>query len=89
MPSGERYRVTLDNIKYDMSLAQFNMLGIQSLKYNLPLPWGTEQRIERLVEHKLFVRGKKTQNTINYRRTNLGVLVLNAINDRIKNQNNF
>jgi hypothetical protein len=84
MPVGERYRLTISKITYDLSPEQFEFLSQKSFKLPKMLDWNTEQRVKGLLKLKLFTKQPRS-----YQRTSLGEKVFNTITERINNQNQF
>lgn len=77
MPKGERVRVAHKGIKYDFSVAQFELLSKGPIKAKDSLPWSTEVRVRSLVTKGLLVKRKGS-----FVRTNLGSAVVNAYASR-------
>jgi len=82
MPAGERYRLTIGKVTYDLSPEQFKFLSQKSFKLPKYLDWNTEQRVKGLLKFKLFTKQPRS-----YQRTSLGEKVFNSITERINNQN--
>lgn len=79
MPSGERFRVTVREIKYDLSAEQYQILTKKIFTLPKRPKWGDRQRINGLAKKHLF-RLKDGR----YVRTNLGNEILKEFKAKIK-----
>lgn len=79
MPSGKRYIVTREGIKYDLSPGQFELLAKKSFKVRKldQFNWTYQQRINGLCNKWLFRQIKGT-----YERTKLGTEIYKILSAR-------
>jgi hypothetical protein len=84
MPSGKRYRVTLDKVVYDLSPEQFGLLSQKSFRLPKVVGWHIEQRVKGLLKLRLFAKQPRT-----YQRTSLGDKVYKANIEKNKTKQNY
>lgn len=81
MPSGKRFRITINKVLYDMSPEQFVLLSKKNFSLKLDAPYVDLQRAEGLVTKKLFTVEYNTKGS-KFIRTPLGVTIYKEIMNR-------
>lgn len=79
MPSGLRFVATVDEVQYNFSKKQWDLLRQKKLKGIDPLSYKLEQSLKGLISRKLFT--KRNGSLV---RTKLGDKVATAISNKTK-----